>query len=164
MACSKNCSTSSASGVLPRDAQRRTVGRKATILRLKNSSREEFGSGGWFSITSAHRVRSWPASDRAMTIAWRASGTRRGRFISMVAAGTIRPAFSKSISFQRASRSSPGAEGAGPRAARQAGLSAARCSLQWAATRRSGDRQRQQRRVLIPIEEPGGLIFGRYRV
>ena len=54
---------------------------KPPFLRLKNSSREEFGSGGWSSITSAHRVRSWPASDRAMTIAWRASGTRRGRFI-----------------------------------------------------------------------------------
>ena len=41
-------------------------------------------------------------------MAWRASGTRCGRFIFMVAAGTIQTAFSKSISLQRANRNSPG--------------------------------------------------------
>ena len=37
-------------------------------------------------------------------MAWRDSGTRCGRFIFMVAAGTIQTALSKSISFQCAKR------------------------------------------------------------
>jgi hypothetical protein len=44
----------------------------------------------------------------AEMIAWRDNGTRCGRFIFMVSAGTVQTAFSKSISFHRASRNSPG--------------------------------------------------------
>ena len=47
-------------------------------------------------------------SSRKITIAWRDSGTRCGRFIFMVSAGTVHTAFSKSISLHRASRNSPG--------------------------------------------------------
>jgi hypothetical protein len=52
-----------------------------------------------------------PVDDALLSLAamaWRASGTRCGRFIFIVAAGTTQTALSKSISFQRAMRSSPG--------------------------------------------------------
>jgi hypothetical protein len=49
-----------------------------------------------------------PCSSRRITIACRDSGTRCGRFIFIVDAGTTQTALSKSISFQRAMRSSPG--------------------------------------------------------